>query len=177
AVLLAISYVIVSHNTGSFPTRVGEQLVVSGEVVTVPGTPTMVGPPTTAASGVPSLTGPDRATFVRLEQARQAAGQKVTADPRRQTAIDFALALLGTTIASLLAGWIVAGRALRPVAQITATARKVAAEGDLGERIALDGPADELRELADTFDTMLERLDRTLTSQPSLVGHASHAHR
>jgi signal transduction histidine kinase len=53
-------------------------------------------------------------------------------------------------------------------------ARKVAAGGDLGERIALDGPADELRELADTFDTMLERLDRTFASQRSFVANASH---
>jgi signal transduction histidine kinase len=68
----------------------------------------------------------------------------------------------------------VAGRALRPVARITATARKVAAEGDLGQRIALDGPADELRELADTFDAMLERLDRTFASQRSFVANASH---
>jgi signal transduction histidine kinase len=174
AVLLAISYVIVSRNTGSFPTRVGEQLTVSGGRVLTPEGPIQVGPGVAAPTGVGSLTGPDGAAFVQLEQARQAAEQKVTADLRRQTAIDFALALLGTTLASLLAGWIVAGRALRPVAQITATARKVAAEGDLGERIALDGPADELRELADTFDTMLERLDRTFASQRSFVANASH---
>ena len=173
-VMLAISYVIVSRNTGSFPTRVGEQLVVSGDVVNMPGAPTQLGPSTTSPAGVPSLTGPDRGTVLRLERARQVAERKVTADFRRQTAIDFALALLGTTVVSLLAGWIVAGRALRPVARITATARRVAVEGDLGERIALDGPADELRELADTFDTMLERLDRTFAGQRRFVANASH---
>jgi signal transduction histidine kinase len=120
------------------------------------------------------LTGPDRRTLLRLEQARKAAEQKVTADIHRQTAIDFAFALVGTTLVSLLAGWVVAGRALRPVARITATARRVAAKGDLGERIALEGPADELRELADTFDVMLERLDRTFASQRSFVANASH---
>jgi len=173
-VLLAISYVIVSRNTSGFPARVGEQLTVSGGVVSVSGAPTKVGPSITAPAGIPSLTGPDRGTFLRLERARQVAERKVTADFRRQTAIDFALALLGTTLVSLLAGWIVAGRALRPVARITATARRVAAEGDLGERIALDGPADELRELADTFDVMLERLDRTFAGQRRFVANASH---
>jgi signal transduction histidine kinase len=172
AVLLAISYEIVSRSTTSFPTRVGERLrAKTGVQLRV-----QVGPPVATETTIvrPPLTGPDRQTFVRLERARQAAERKVTADIHRQTAIDFALALLGTTLLSLLAGWIVAGRALRPVARITATARRVAAEGDLGERIALDGPADELRELAETFDVMLERLDRTFASQQSFVANASH---
>jgi signal transduction histidine kinase len=176
AVLLVISYEIVSRNTSSFPALVGERLTASnGVLVGVPGATVEVGPTAAPPAKIPPpLTGPDRQTFLRLEQARTAAEQKVTADLHRQTAIDFALALLGTTIVSLLAGWIVAGRALRPVARITATARRVAAEGDLGERIALEGPADELRELADTFDAMLERLDRTFASQQSFVANASH---
>src|SRR5262245_15981221 len=172
-VLLAISYVIVSRNTSGFPARVGEQLTVSG-VVNVSGAAIQAEPSLGSPTAVPSLPGPDRETILQLERARKAAEQKATADINRQTAIDFALALVGTTIVSLLAGWIVAGRALRPVARITATARRVAAEGDLGERIALEGPSDELRELADTFDTMLERLDRTFASQRSFVANASH---
>jgi signal transduction histidine kinase len=168
-VLLAISYAIVSRNTTNFPTRVGERLRAEGAVTRV-----VVGPPAGAPPPTLRITGPDRQTLVRLERARQAAERQVTADIHRQTAIDFALALVGTTLVSLLAGWMVAGRALRPVARITATARKVAAEGDLGERIALEGPADELRELADTFDVMLERLDRTFASQKSFVANASH---
>jgi signal transduction histidine kinase len=170
AVLLAISYAIVSRNTTSFPTRVQERLTVKNGAL--PGvTRVEVAPPT----GIPpQLRGPDRQTFLRLERARRAAEGQVTAEIHRQTAIDFALALLGTTLLSLLAGWVVAGRALRPVARITATARRVAAEGDLGERIALDGPADELRELADTFDVMLARLDRTFASQQHFVANASH---
>jgi signal transduction histidine kinase len=170
AVLLAISYAIVSRNTTSFPTRVQERLTVkNGALQGV--TRVEVAPPT----GIPpQLRGPDRQTFLRLERARRAAEGQVTAEIHRQTAIDFALALLGTTLLSLLAGWVVAGRALRPVARITAAARRVAAEGDLGERIALDGPADELRELADTFDVMLARLDRTFASQQGFVANASH---
>jgi signal transduction histidine kinase len=177
AALLAISYVIVSRNTTSFPTRVGERLsakpgvLAGGPSVAVEVQPN-VAPPTKIPPTL--LTGPDRQTLLRVERARKVAEQKVTADIRRQTAIDFAFALVGMTLVSLLAGWVVAGRALRPVARITATARRVAAKGDLGERIALEGPADELRELADTFDAMLGRLDRTFASQRSFVANAAH---
>ncbi len=56
---------------------------------------------------------------------------------------------------------------------IAATARRVSGE-NLGERIALNGPADELKELADTFDRMLERLDSAFASQRRFVANASH---
>jgi signal transduction histidine kinase len=70
-------------------------------------------------------------------------------------------------------GWLVAGRALRPVSQITAAARR-ASEQHLGERLALQGPRDELKELADTFDQMLERLDAAFATQRRFVADASH---
>jgi signal transduction histidine kinase len=70
-------------------------------------------------------------------------------------------------------GWLLAGRALRPLQQITATARRVA-DRSLHERIALDGPHDEIKDLADTFDAMLERLDRSFDSQQRFVANASH---
>jgi signal transduction histidine kinase len=177
AVLLAISYVIVSRNTANFPVRVAQKLTAEGEgfAVSVSGGPEPGGAvPPEKLSLVGPIVQPDRELLAKLAKARLAAEHTVTADLRRQTMVDFAFALLGTTLISVLGGWIVAGRALRPVARITATARKVAAEGDLGQRIALDGPADELRELADTFDAMLERLDRTFASQRSFVANASH---
>jgi len=70
-------------------------------------------------------------------------------------------------------GWLLAGRALRPLQHVTATARRVA-ERSLHERIALDAPDDEIRDLADTFDAMLERLDRAFDSQGRFVANASH---
>jgi signal transduction histidine kinase len=70
-------------------------------------------------------------------------------------------------------GWLLAGRALQPLQQITATARRVA-DRSLHERIALDGPQDEIKDLADTFDAMLERLDRSFDSQRRFVANASH---
>jgi signal transduction histidine kinase len=83
------------------------------------------------------------------------------------------LSLAGAALLAAVAGWLVAGRILRPVHRLTAAAR-AASEQNLSQRIALQGPRDELRELADTFDTMLERLDRAFTSQRQFIANASH---
>lgn len=84
--------------------------------------------------------------------------------------------LLTLAVAVALAGalgWVVASRALAPLHRITATARRVA-DDSLHRRIALAGPRDEIRDLADTFDAMLERLDRSFDGQRRFVTHASH---
>ena len=88
--------------------------------------------------------------------------------------LDYSLAALAAlVVGSAWLGWIVAGRALRPVHAITAAARR-ASEENLSERIALAGPDDELKELADTFDAMLGRLDAAFASQRRFVANASH---
>jgi signal transduction histidine kinase len=88
------------------------------------------------------------------------------------------VALLAVGLVALGFGWLMAERALRPVHEITATARRVAAAATthrgLGERIALAGPHDEIKELADTFDGMLERLHRAFDGQRRFVANASH---
>ncbi|TDC82685.1 histidine kinase dimerization/phospho-acceptor domain-containing protein, partial [Actinomadura sp. 7K507] len=75
-------------------------------------------------------------------------------------------------------GWLIAGRVLTPLHRVTDTARRIAgspaADRSLHERIALRGPRDEVKELADTFDTMVERLDRSFDGQRRFVANASH---
>jgi signal transduction histidine kinase len=74
---------------------------------------------------------------------------------------------------AFLVGWLVAGRVLRPVDRITAVAREIGST-DLSRRIHLDGPNDEVRRMADTFDAMLDRLDDGARAQRTFVEDASH---
>jgi signal transduction histidine kinase len=74
---------------------------------------------------------------------------------------------------SALLGWLMAGHALRPLRMITATARRIS-EDNLHERLAFDGPRDELKDLADTFDGLLERLEAAFAAQRRFVANASH---
>src|SRR4029453_15184086 len=84
------------------------------------------------------------------------------------------LGVLGlTALLSLGLGWVVAGRVLRPLQRITATARRLS-ERTLHQRITLEGPDDELKELADTFDGLLARLDAAFDAQRRFAANASH---
>lgn len=87
-----------------------------------------------------------------------------------------ALLIVGAAAAGF--GWLVAGRVLAPLHSVTDTARRIAAapaaDRGLHERIALTGPDDEVKELADTFDTMVARLDRSFDGQRRFVANASH---
>ncbi|MCJ0873023.1 HAMP domain-containing sensor histidine kinase [Streptomyces sp. AP-93] len=78
-----------------------------------------------------------------------------------------------TALAALLAWW-ASHRSLHRLHQVTAAARRISTGSSLDERLALDGPYDEIRELGDTFDAMLDRLDRSFTAQRSFTAHASH---
>src|SRR5690606_9012714 len=87
---------------------------------------------------------------------------------------DYSFTALGLLfIGSLGTGWIVSGRVLRPIGRITGVAREIQAT-DLSRRIHLRGPNDELRQLADTFDAMLARLDAAFESQRRFIHEASH---
>jgi signal transduction histidine kinase len=83
------------------------------------------------------------------------------------------LALAIMALASIGLGWVMAGRALRPVRTMSSRARGIS-ERNLHERLALDGPDDELKELANTFDGLLGRLESAFESQRRFVANASH---
>jgi signal transduction histidine kinase len=83
------------------------------------------------------------------------------------------MALIGLAVLAFAVGYLLAGRVLSPLGRITRTARGVASS-DLKRRIELDGPDDEFKELADTFDEMLERLDNSFDAQRRFVSNASH---
>ena len=83
------------------------------------------------------------------------------------------IALAVMTVLSVGLGWLVAGRMLRPLRMITAAAQRISAS-NLHERLAMTGPDDELKELADTFDALLGRLERAFDAQRQFVANASH---
>ncbi|SMD22017.1 sensor histidine kinase [Lentzea albidocapillata] len=84
-----------------------------------------------------------------------------------------ALSLCGVALISVAAGWWLSGRVLRPLHTIIATARRLSSS-NLHQRLALQGPRDELTELAETFDDMLDRLESAFDSQRRFVANASH---
>jgi signal transduction histidine kinase len=107
------------------------------------------------------------------EQLERSARPLMLADALAALKAEYALALGGTLLLAVALGWVAAGRALAPVRTMTALARRVSQER-LDERIALTGPNDELRELADTIDAMLDRLQAGMEGQRRFVANASH---
>ena len=111
-------------------------------------------------------------TFIQPDQAQlvQRAVNERALDALRVYSFWALLALFFT---SLVVGWIVSGRVLRPLGEISNSVREIQAS-DLKQRIDLGGPNDELRQLADTFDDMLGRLDEAFEGQRQFIHEASH---
>jgi signal transduction histidine kinase len=158
AVLLTIGYLLVRHNIDS---RGNFREVLQRAGIPAPSEP---------GSLEPQPLGGGAGSFFR---AIQAVRSQLRADALHRLLLEYIGALAGMTIVSGLAGWLVAGRALHPLRRIIGTAKSVSGE-NLSQRIDLQGPADELKELADTFDGMLARLEQAFASQQSFVANASH---
>jgi signal transduction histidine kinase len=172
--LLGVTYVLFSNNlTG------GYRVMVQGTYLDPPTTPGA----TPSASPTPRmpnqlfvmnkdgdvLTGPaaEKVIQEQREQVRRAATKSLL------TQGSIALVVVGGLAAGF--GWLVAGRVLAPLHRVTDTARRIAASpAALHERIALRGPDDEVKNLADAFDTMVERLDHSFDGQRRFVANASH---
>ena len=156
AALLVVTYALFERATkvsnGSASVRVDGKPV--GHAL-----PTL--PPTTRAPKVVSI-GP-RALGEELKRSSDL----------HQLLVNSAIALVIVTVIALLLGWFFAGRMLRPVRTITATARRISAT-NLHERLDLRGPDDELKELGDTFDELLGRLQHSWDSQRRFIANVSH---
>ncbi|WP_440085338.1 sensor histidine kinase [Streptosporangium sp. LJ11] len=97
----------------------------------------------------------------------------VQAVQSHQLLVGSVIALVVMAVISFLLGRAVAGRVLRPLRTITAATRRISAE-NLHERLAVPGPADEVKDLADTIDGLLERLEASFAAQRRFVANASH---
>ncbi|SNT51990.1 Signal transduction histidine kinase [Actinomadura meyerae] len=113
----------------------------------------------------------DQLAGLKAEADRQLAQQK--RDVLEQLLQSSLVTMLVLGVLAVVIGYVVAGRMLRPLHTVTATARRLS-ESTMHERIALDGPQDEIKDLADTFDRMLDRLNRAFDAQRRFVANASH---
>ncbi|WIX84738.1 ATP-binding protein [Amycolatopsis sp. DG1A-15b] len=144
-VLLGVTYLL-------FTQQVGRRVTV------------LIGTPPPGLAALPFPEGLD----AQARQVREAAATSLLTQG--------GIALAAVAVLAAAVGWLVAGRALAPLRQVTETARRIAAAADPGghERIALRGPEDEVKNLADAFDVMVERLDRSFDAQRRFVANASH---
>jgi signal transduction histidine kinase len=165
AALLAITYTLVHHQyTGSFFISSGRQAVVhfqssGASIVKAGGTvfPVPVGPKALASNAK---------IAVAVAQGQSDAAL-------HQLFVDSAIALLVMAALSLWLGWVIAGRALRPLRTITDTTREISAS-NLHRRLDLGGPDDELKQLGNTVDGLLGRLETSFEAQRQFVANASH---
>ena len=163
SVLLAVAYVLAARAT----------------VITLPrGTSAASGGTSTTPSGAPrtpSAAGASRTVHLAPSQTvhLQAQVTHLHDVAMHQLLIGSGVALAAMAVISIVLGWLVAGRVLRPVRTINAAARRIRAS-NLHERLSLDGPNDEFRELAATLDDLLDRLQASFDSQRRFVANASH---
>jgi signal transduction histidine kinase len=160
AVLLTITYVLVARQyTGDENIFIsGIRVEPDGSGVSVPVKPDTLAPP-------PLVPVPDLRVAAVAERQSTAA--------LRELALQSGIALAIMAILSIWLGWLVAGRALRPLRTITNAARDISAS-NLHRRLALEGPDDELKQLANTVDGLLGRLEASFDAQRQFVANASH---
>jgi signal transduction histidine kinase len=175
ACLLVITYFLVAQQLpGTLSVRSitggGTGAGASQEVVTggTAGTSAI-----TACAPSPDGTLPTAEQMTACSKAAQAEAAGLRRDTLEQLLIESGVAFGIMAVVSVGLGWLMAGRVLRPLRTITAAARRISARS-LHQRIAMTGPDDELKELGDTFDQLLGRLDASFRAQRQFVANASH---
>jgi signal transduction histidine kinase len=180
-VLLSLTFALVSNSLRSVPKNPAQPhpsaaLLKECKDEATAGITGKTAPPVTGKSASPPAKQPSSIN-ARCKAAFLAGAAQGTTSQRDHTMHELEVySLLGLallTLASAGLGWLVAGRVLRPVHDITEAAQR-ASDHHLGERLNLQGPEDELKELADTFDAMLDRLDLAFAAQRHFVANASH---
>jgi signal transduction histidine kinase len=172
AALLGITYGLDSNATGN--------IIVAQFAAGTAGSGAVTPGPGDSGSAGSALTGPDTATGAgqlpgpQVIQA-QATQYAAVTRAREEDALllDFSIALGIMAVLAAALGWFAAGRALRPLRRITESARRISAT-NLHERLAIEGPDDDLRELADMIDGLFARLDASHHAQRQFVANASH---
>jgi signal transduction histidine kinase len=152
---------------------------VTGQAVPGPGPDALPSAATSCRTPYPPgspAARPDSGYVLYLQQ-QVAGAQEVAVSLRGDTLdkllLESGIALGIMAVVSVGLGWLMAGRVLSPLRTITAAARRISARS-LHQRIALTGPDDELKELGDTFDDLLSRLDAAFRAQREFVANASH---
>jgi len=179
ACLLVITYFLVARQLpgtvtlrtsggGTAGTSAGGTAGTSGQVVTGGAGGTSAG----VAACAPPADG-TLPTVAQMNDCVQQAAAGLRNDTLDQLLIESGVALGIMAVASVGLGWLMAGRVLSPLRTITATARRISARS-LHQRIGMTGPDDELKELGDTFDQLLGRLDASFRAQRQFVANASH---
>jgi signal transduction histidine kinase len=175
--LLAITYLLMTRATGecsSAQSSRGAMVTVCRSSVASAAAPPTGGSQTTEVVG--EAAGPSELTQQQADaQARLLETQAVAQRDAQlhELLVQSGIALGAMAIVSMGLGWLVAGRVLRPLRTITTTARLISATS-LHERLAMIGPDDELKELGDTFDELLARLERAFAAQRRFIANASH---
>jgi signal transduction histidine kinase len=165
--LLIITYVLVAHRFPTIMTVQGKTVAHGGAGIAF--STSTAGPACTA--GQHPVVSPAQLTRCARQAQADAARQQATEMNQLLTQSGVALAIM--SVISIVLGWLVAGRVLRPLRTITVAARRLSASS-LHERLALAGPDDELKELGDTFDGLLGRLEAAFGAQRQFVANASH---
>jgi signal transduction histidine kinase len=161
-IVVAISYALVAH----LPTQAQDQQGSSRDSV-----PAGIAAQCQADHPGPRPDKPLIAQCISYLEHQGAQGQR---DLTLSHLLQYSLITVAAVIAlAAILGWIISGRALRPLQQIT-TAARAASDHDLSARVAPTGPRDELRELAETFDAMLGRLQAAFEGQQRFIANASH---
>ena len=158
ALLLAVTYLLVRRSSSP-------DLIVAGGGPNGPSAPRAL---------KEALANPDVARYVRHAAERQyAQALSLHTNDLHQLLAWSGIALAIMTVVSIALGWLVAGRVLRPLRAMTTTTRHIS-ERNLHERLALAGPRDELKDLADTIDGLLARLEAHVAEQQRFAANASH---